>query len=104
MKSQNSDHGSDVRFRNLIDSTVRIIWLNFQGHEVEHSILITPGRLFLGGIHDDPSRMQCLVYPKFSLFNGLSVCERMTTYLTHPWICRKVENGERVLINGSEVY
>lgn len=74
LRSRDSTEKVSVRFVNLTDKTVQIIWVNYVGAYVKY--------------HNMP--------PHTSM--------DVTTYKTHPWLALDMENFDHLLMNNSFVY
>jgi len=66
-RSHNSWHRMQVEFENLTEVTVRVVWLDYSGEEVEYT------RLAPGDTYD------------------------IATFATHPWIFRSTEQPDQLL-------
>ncbi|XP_030646700.1 von Hippel-Lindau-like protein [Chanos chanos] len=74
LRSLHSDVPTFVNFVNKSNGKARAWWLNFSGQPVS--------------------------YDDISPSHGL----KMNTFLTHPWIFRRSETGEKLLVNFNDVY
>ena len=74
MKSLNSDTVSLIAFVNRSGRPARIFWLNFKGQRIQYAILQG----------NEPFKI--------------------TTYVTHPWLCRDAETGDVLTAGGKDVY
>eukprot|EP00210_Caulerpa_lentillifera_P008416 g8028.t1 len=73
LRSIKSEQHTIIHFWNQSNIRVRVLWINFNGHEVAYSI-INPGEK-----------------------------KRYRTFATHPWIVRNAKTRRRLTINTSEV-
>merc|ERR1711902_157182 len=69
LRSLTSRHRVKILFRNNSGGPVRLLWLNYQGEEVDYGLIGRSDTMF------------------------------MNTFLTHPWVCISVDEDEEGNIN-----
>ena len=74
LKSKNANMPSKVRFVCKSSRRAELIWKNYQGEDVSYGVFN---------------------YGQYT---------RMNTYVTHPWICRDADTGDRLLLSGRVVF
>jgi len=74
LQSKHSRHEAFIKFINTTPHTIRLLWLDYDGHEVAYDIL----------------------EPHYSCIQQ--------TFATHPWVAREVNTATRLIINGQEAF
>lgn len=74
LQSKHSRHEAFIKFVNTTPHTIRLLWVDYDGHEVAYDIL----------------------EPHYSCIQQ--------TFATHPWVAREVNTATRLTINGQEAF